>query len=74
MPLEINLLGLWEEKQYPNPIFWRIAAEEGCTAVLGSDAHAPEDVWVPDLIARGEALAREAGIRLQEVETLRPIR
>lgn len=74
VPLEINLLGLWEEKQYPNPIFWRIAAEEGCTAVLGSDAHAPEDVWVPDLIARGEALAREAGIRLQEVETLRPIR
>lgn len=74
VPLEINLLGLREEKQYPNPAFWRLAAEEGCTAVLGSDAHAPEDVCVPDLIARGEALAREAGIRLQEVETLRPIR
>lgn len=74
VPLEINLLGLFEEKKYPDPAFWRIAAEEGCTAVLGSDAHAPADVCVPELVKRGEALARAAGIKLQEVETLRPIR
>lgn len=74
VPLEINLLGQREEKQYPNPVFWRIAAEEGCTAVLGSDAHVPEDVFVPEMIERGEALARETGVRLQEITTLRPIR
>lgn len=74
IPLEINLLGLWEGKQYPNPVFWQIAAEEGCIAVLGSDAHAPDDVWIPELIRRGEILAQKSGIQLQEVARLLPIK
>jgi hypothetical protein len=42
VPLEINLLGLYLQRQYPNPIFWELAAEEGCKVVLGVDAHKPE--------------------------------
>lgn len=42
VPLEFNLLGLSCGKHYPNPIFWEIAAEEGCTVILGRDAHDPE--------------------------------
>lgn len=43
-PLEINFLGISENRRYPNPTFWEIAAEEGCKVVLGIDAHCPEHV------------------------------
>lgn len=47
LPLEYNLSGI--EKQrikplglgYPCERFWEIAAEEGCTAIIGVDAHFP---------------------------------
>ena len=42
MPLEFNLLGLSCGKNYPNRIFWEMAAEAGCDVVLGRDAHDPE--------------------------------
>lgn len=42
VPLEFNLLGLSCGKHYPNPIFWELAAEEGCDVILGRDAHEPE--------------------------------
>ena len=38
-PLELNLLGVRENRHYPNKRFWRIAAEEGNEVILGSDAH-----------------------------------
>lgn len=39
IPLEINLLGIREGRNYPNRLFWELAAEEGCQVVLGVDAH-----------------------------------
>ncbi len=42
MPLEINLLGVWEQRNYPHEPFWAVAAEEGCRVVIGRDAHRPE--------------------------------
>ena len=45
-PLELNLLGVYYSKHYPNPHFWELVAEEGCQVVLGMDAHNPEQVAV----------------------------
>ena len=42
MVLEVNLLGLRGHRNYPDWRFWEIAAEEGCSAILGRDAHDPE--------------------------------
>lgn len=72
--LEFNLLGFQEEKHYPDPRFWRVAGEEGCSVVLGSDAHEPAAVWNPALIARAEALLSGYGITPVETVSLRPIR
>lgn len=41
-PIEFNLLGFEEKRQYPNETFWRIAAEEKNRVIIGVDAHRPE--------------------------------
>lgn len=64
IPLEFNLLGFsrveaefergWQS--YPNPDFWQIAAETGCKAIIGFDAHDPSALLNLKLYRR----AREA--------------
>lgn len=39
MPLEVNMQGWRSKFSYPRGDFWAIAAEENCTAVIGTDAH-----------------------------------
>lgn len=41
-PVEINLLGMRTNRNYPTPRFWELVAEEGCPTVLGQDAHSPD--------------------------------
>ena len=55
MPLEINLWGMQQEKHYPDVRFWRVAAEEGNTVVIGADAH---EAWAVDNREK-EAIAME---------------
>ena len=74
IPLEFNLLGFQEGKHYPDPSFWRVAGEEGCAVILGSDAHEPAAVWDPALIARAEVILKPFGITPIETVKLRPIR
>lgn len=45
LPLEINLHGARDGRNYPNPNFWRIASEEGCDAILACDAHEPCELY-----------------------------
>ncbi len=42
IPLEANLLGFFEGRNYPNRAFWEVARDVGCDVVIGLDAHAPE--------------------------------
>lgn len=63
-PLEINLLGIRENRHYPNERFWRLAAEEGNTVVLGCDAHTPGDVADPESEKKALALVERLGLDL----------
>lgn len=56
IPLEFNLLGLANGKNYPNMAFWELVAEEGCDVVLGRDAHTPQAL----LDTETEQLAHQA--------------
>jgi histidinol-phosphatase (PHP family) len=70
IPLEINLLGLREDRNYPDERFWKIAAREGNTVVYGSDAHRPDHVYSPEVIAKADRFLLKTGIgkeRLLEV-------
>jgi histidinol-phosphatase (PHP family) len=70
-PLEINLLGLREGRNYPDERFWRIAGEEGNTAILGCDAHRPRYVSDPATEARARDLAARNGVPLLDTLKLR---
>lgn len=73
LPLEINLLGLYEGRHYPNGTFWQIAGEVGNTAILGCDAHQPWALNRPDIEEAGRELAAEYGIPLVDTVNLRSI-
>ena len=44
IPLEINLYGMQEVRNYPTLSFWQLANSMGCDVVIGSDAHRPENL------------------------------
>lgn len=73
IPFEINLLGLSEGRHYPNPLFWQIAAEEGCTAVLGCDAHKPEALLDTETETRALNLAARLGVNILETPAIKRI-
>lgn len=71
MPLEINILGLVEGKHYPNPRFWEIAAEEGCSVVLGRDAHKPEQILDTRSEEKALEIVKRFGLKLLDTVELR---
>ena len=62
VPLEINVLGLREGRNYPCDRFWTIAAREKNTVIYGSDAHWPRHVCSPEVIRRADDLLARWGI------------
>ena len=73
IPLEINLLGLGQNRSYPLERFWRIAAEKGNQAVLGRDDHSPDAFFDHETIQRARLFAESMGISITEKITLRRI-
>ncbi|MBQ4353664.1 MAG: histidinol-phosphatase [Clostridia bacterium] len=55
IPLEINLLGIRDNRHYPTERFFRLCGEIGAQVVLGCDAHSPD--VTADLVSFEKALA-----------------
>ena len=73
VPLEINLLGLERGKHYPNLEFWRIAAEENCSVILGCDTHDPSSLLKRDSEEKALHIVNELGLNLMDRVNLRAI-
>ena len=73
IPLELNLLGMCHGKQYPNPEFFALAAEEGCRIILGMDAHEPNDILDVALEEKALEIVRHYGLQLLDTVELRPL-
>ncbi len=73
MPLEINLLGLREQRHYPDIRFWEVAAEENCPVILGRDAHDVQAFSVKDAEQQALDMVDKLGLTLLETVPLRPI-
>lgn len=66
IPLEINLLGVWNKRHYPCDRFFQIAAEVGNQVVFGLDAHQPERILEADVLSDARALAERCGVTVTE--------
>lgn len=73
IPLEINLLGMAYGKHYPNERFWEVAAEEGCKAILGLDAHAPAHVSDMETEQKALQMVQRLGLELLDTSELKYI-
>ena len=65
-PVEVNLLGIWSHRNYPSDRFFRLAAERGCRAILGVDAHDPARLLDPAPEAEARALCERCGLAVGE--------
>ena len=73
MPLELNFLGLGENRHYPNPVFWELAAQEGCSVVFGCDAHEPWQTVQPQAEAAALEMVTSYGLKLLHTVPLQKI-
>lgn len=53
---------------YPCPDFWHIAANEGCTAIIGLDAHNNKDLETP--VYYNRAIEELKTLKIQRVDSL----
>lgn len=73
VPLEMNLLGIYGKRHYPKRQFWEIAAEEGCSVILGVDAHSPQALLDKKTLQMGDELIAHLGLKKIETLELRSI-
>ena len=67
VPVEINLQGIWDGRNYPDRRFWKIAGEEGLDVVIGTDTHHPSKVALPESRKTAMKLVEEFDLHLKEV-------
>ena len=72
-PLEINLLGMADNRHYPSAQFLEIAAEEGCQVILGLDAHAPDHIMNMAPEQHALDMVQRLGLELLEAVQLKQI-
>ncbi len=70
LPLEINILGLWEGRQYPAVRFLEIAKETGNKAIIGMDAHSPQQLLNVETVERAKKLCEEYNLQLIDGDLL----
>ena len=50
----------------PHPAFWEIAAHEGCTAIIGVDAHSNQYLETPFYYDRANETLRKLGMKVTD--------
>ena len=74
LPLEINFLGINEDRHYPNEHFWKIAGEEGCDVIFGLDAHQVHHFQFERNLEKAQEIVKNYDLRLlDDVELKKPV-
>ena len=66
IPLELNLLGISQNKQYPAERFWKIVSEIGNEVILGLDAHCVEHLMDVESYQKGKKMAEKYHLNIIE--------
>ena len=71
IPLEFNMLGFSDGRNYPNDDFWKIVSETKNRVVIGLDAHAPEVYSDTELLKAGKEKLASFGITpIEKIEEI----
>ena len=62
VPLELNFLGIRQERYYPNPLFWEVAGRVGAPVTFGFDAHTPDVAYDGATVPKAHALVEKYGL------------
>ena len=62
IPLELNFLGIRDNRHYPNLKFWNIAGEEKCPVTFGFDAHSVKSAYNGKSIPRAKEIVETYGL------------
>ena len=64
IPLELNLLGIREDRCYPTREFFKIAASVGNDIIIGADSHSPGSVFDSNSEQIAMDMVNELGLKL----------
>ncbi len=64
VPLELNMLGVFDNRNYPNEKFLKVAGQVGCKMIFGFDAHNPERAYDDKSIIKAQALVKKYNLNL----------
>lgn len=67
IPVEINLLGICDNRHYTSEHFLSLAKKAGNSVIIGVDAHSPDRLEQGDLYERGYQMAKAAGLDVVSV-------
>lgn len=74
VPLELNFLGIRDERIYPNSDFWELVGEVGCDVVYGFDAHSVKSAYDGESLKKAEEMREKYGLNVLEIPPIRDIR
>ncbi len=66
VPLELNFLGIRDNRVYPRNSFWEMVGKEGCEVVYGFDAHSAHSAYDESSISIAEEMRKKYGLRVNE--------
>lgn len=64
VPLELNLLGVSDNRNYPDERFLRVAGEVGCKMIFGFDAHDPYRAYDDKSLVKAQVLAKKYNLNI----------
>ncbi|HAU88463.1 MAG TPA: histidinol phosphate phosphatase [Lachnospiraceae bacterium] len=67
VPVEINLLGVYEQRHYTSEHFLNIAKQAGNSVIVGVDAHSPDRLERTDIHEQCFQMAKDSGLQVIEV-------
>lgn len=73
IPLEINLLGIRDNRTYPHKRFFRLCEDADAEVCIGCDAHSPDVAYDAPSYKKATEMVREFGLRLVKEPVLRPL-
>jgi len=74
IPIEINFLGIRENRIYPNEWCWEVAGEIGCPVTFGFDAHDVKSAFDKESLVKAKALVKKYNLNYIGKPKLLPLK